>query len=209
MDKDIMPICLLKGRWVEIFLDFLEDRAVKEFTKIALGQIDDKFWTAASSSSGKYHPPENNGIGGLVRHTYKALVIARHLCRLFEISDWRRDCIFAAAILHDTYKSGDVWGEHTDTKHGWIAFQRYKFLDAEISYSKRDLICSCIRLHMAEWSDPVAEKELAKRPTTEERIVQIADYLASRKDISFFPGIALQDYLEYKEKKNESREAVG
>ena len=122
----------------KLFLNFIDDSKVKNFVDIALQKVDPKFWTAPSSFSGKYHPQENNGEGGLARHTHKVLVIAAHLCKIFRINDWRRDCILAAAILHDTYKCGDVWGGYTDVRHAWIAFERYKFMEADISYQKRE-----------------------------------------------------------------------
>lgn len=46
---------------------------------------------------------------------------------------------------------------------------------------------------MGRWCSPKEEIERAIKPSTNELIVQLADYMSSRKNVSFLPGISLSE----------------
>jgi len=49
-------------------IERINDSGVKNFVKIALDNAVEQFWLCPSSSTGKYHPLEDQGEGGLIRH---------------------------------------------------------------------------------------------------------------------------------------------
>lgn len=180
---------------------------IRIFVCEALPLVDENFWTAPASSTGKYHPAEDNGEGGLVRHVYKgAAGIIDQYGRRAGFSQREFDMARAAFILHDTCKNGVVWGEYTDYTHGLIAAQWLEQFTLEDEAAKREIL-NAIRFHMAPWCYAVspfedrmyskeemnANLEELKRalvnPSRIESAVQTADYWSSRKEMSFFPGV--------------------
>ena len=73
--------------YYELMTDFagfaIQDRAIKKFTQEALSATYNEtlyknhrnFFIDPSSSSGKHHPPEDNGEGGIVRHLLKSAFV--------------------------------------------------------------------------------------------------------------------------------------
>src|SRR3990167_5199297 len=84
----------------------LESEKVKLFVLRCLEHAPNYFWTIPSSSSGQNHPADENTEGGLVLHTKRVVDIANHLCEALYIRYIERDCVLAAAILHDLVKRG-------------------------------------------------------------------------------------------------------
>jgi len=97
------------------------DESIRNFVRQALDNAPEGFWKDASSASGKYHPLENQGTGGIIRHTIKCAVLTKDLLRFVNLSEKEKDIILASVILHDIKKHGEPWGEHTSTEHGKIA----------------------------------------------------------------------------------------
>jgi HD superfamily phosphodiesterase len=108
------------------------------------------------------------------------------LSRFYNISDIDRDIVVAGAILHDIQKHGIPWAQSTHHEHALIA---YKWLDQFELKEHKNEIRNCVRYHMGQWSAPRKEVKRATSPKLNELIVQLADYLSSRKGISFLPGI--------------------
>jgi len=69
------------------YLELIQSEGIRNFVKTALAAAPPEFWIAPASSSGKYHPPEDNMEGGLVIHSRKAVRVAIALCRFFGIED--------------------------------------------------------------------------------------------------------------------------
>lgn len=180
----------------------IQDSKIIEFTQKALNNVPNEFWTAPCSSSGKNHPPEDQGEGGIVRHILKGTYICQDLCRFFKIqeNDVDEDIVMSGWILHDAKKNGDPWGERTDYTHGLIA---YNWLEQfELEEPKKEKIRNCVRYHMWKWVQPEEEIKRATNPSTNERIVQLTDYFCSRKKASFLPGINLNERDIEKYSKN-------
>lgn len=78
--------------------------------------VPDYFWTIPSSSSGKYHSSFDSGEGGLVRHTKMCVLVAEELLRLEEFNKIDPDCMYAAMLLHDSFKHGKD-GRHYRADH--------------------------------------------------------------------------------------------
>lgn len=184
----------------DIVLDFL-DRIkkiktieIRKFVYEALGKVSGDFWKAPTSSSGRYHPPESNiEPAGLLAHIVKALEIADGLFSYYGIT--RRidkDIVNAALLLHDCYKGGPTenW-DSMDPAHGKIATQFFK--DIELNEYIKSRILDCIETHMSRWARPLKSSMKGYTPDLLQRIVSLSDFIASRKKISFYPGLKILD----------------
>ncbi len=173
----------------------IEDQSIRLFVRAVLLAVDDHFWSGPSSTSGKYHPPDESGEGGLILHTKRVVRAADFLCSSQERTSLERDMIIAACILHDITKNVK-WQDgtlHYDSMHPYSAstFIRDLRLADEENESRvgsttiyiDDLILyqiiKMIRCHLGPWS-PVPET----MPTvTSEWIVHLADNMATQLHI--------------------------
>lgn len=153
------------------------------------------FWDVGASSSGKYHPQFSQGTGGLVRHTKAVVMFAEELLRLSTYSYMReeyKDYAIAACILHDTCKYG--MGEEMDkeeySNHARNAAKLFKEYCEENDFECSEYLLNAMRAHMGQWSTPKEDKPF----TTLDRLVHLADYMASRAFIDI-PQIT-QEYNE-------------
>lgn len=198
----------------DIFLDDLakiKDANVRSFTESALEAVDDNFYTAPSSASGKYHPPEDKGMGGVVRHVKKGVYVVERYARRAMFSDMERDIALSAYILLDTCKNGVVWGKDTDYTHGYLAFEWLQQFKLEDAFAK-EVLTNAVRFHMAPWvyrhvpwsrgesgmftrkemEDNMAEMHRAlTQPTKIELAVRDADYWAAQEGMSYLPGASI------------------
>jgi len=165
----------------------IKDLEIKGFVKEALDNAPLGFWTTPCSGTGKYHPPENQGEGGLIRHLIKCVEVAKDLCRYYEISDRDRDIVLAGTILHDIKKNGEPWGKSTDMEHGKIGSD---FLEGfKLKEPEKTKIKNCVRYHLGRFTRTIEDVKRASTPTQNEMIIQITDFFCSRKYASWLPGI--------------------
>lgn len=140
--------------------------------------IPDYFWSIPSSSSGKYHPEDELGDGGLVRHTLKTVKVAQEMAPMYDLSKEDLDCAIAALLLHDTYKNGSPDAGHTVFEHPTLAAAAV----AQVPNPCANIVANLISSHMGRWNTskystgelPVPENELQK-------FAHLCDYIASRK----------------------------
>ena len=159
---------------------------IRKFVKEALDYAPKDFWITPCSGSGKYHPPENQGNGGLIRHLIKCIETAKDLCRYFGVNSEQKDIILAAVFLHDIKKNGDPWGESTDMEHGKIGAE---FLDSfGLREPYKTKIKNCVRYHLYRFTGTREDIERASNPTEEEKILQLTDLFCARKYASWLPG---------------------
>ena len=166
-------------------------KAAKQIVK----DIPEYFWTVPASSSGKYHPECDLGDGGLVRHSIMVatcaedLVVSEMFVRDCEVN---RDIAKFAALFHDCIKSGFVdengnYSSHTKFEHPRFAsdFVREHLEAAKIDPLKIEMICGAIYTHMGKWcTDKYGNAKALSKPRTDfEKLIHIADYMASRKYI--------------------------
>jgi len=67
-------------------IDKISSGSIKDFVVEALEHADPKLWVAPCSSTGKYHPPEDQGNGGLVRHLIKGTAVVEEFARRAQFS---------------------------------------------------------------------------------------------------------------------------
>lgn len=161
-------------------LNLILNLEIKKFTRDCLDNAPKYFWRIPSSSTGKYHPDNENCEGGEVLHTKKGVKIAEDLCRNFDVVGNDRDCVISASIMHDICKNGIPNDEgHTVNGHGslWIRVVEKAVSRKELIENKHiKTIGRLIGCHMGRWDEPyiVANDKMMI-------CVQIADYISSRK----------------------------
>lgn len=143
------------------------------------------FWESGASASGKFHPAFTKGKGGLVKHTRAACMILEELLRLNTyayMSEEYKDYARIALILHDTCKYGTSDTENHDCyrEHGRLAADNVaEAWEEYFNFSCSEFLYHAIASHMGQWVEDKEDKPF----TTIDRVVHLADYIASR---SFF-----------------------
>lgn len=175
--------------------DIVDDGLKKLATEIIAG-ADDYFFTIPASSTGKNHPKFSLGEGGLVRHTKCVVYMVKCLCESFDVDEYKRDMLIVAALAHDIKKQGDCSEGvgHTVYEHPLLAARYicevYFASDITILNGAVSIIADMISRHMGKWgANPkyIGDKKPLPVPSTDlDKILQAADYLASRKEILDF-----------------------
>lgn len=176
-------------------LQMIQNGQIRDFTLRVIEAAPEYWFTEPASSTGKYHPAYATGDGGLIRHTKAAAHILNDLLNLeqFQVlyGDDERDCMLSAIILHDSVKHGFGASSYTTVTHPLDAAKLVQDVAAkgevECSAELIEFICKCISSHMGQWnSDYRSKKEVLPKPETmAEQLVHLADYLASRKYLTF------------------------
>lgn len=165
---------------------------IKAFAWMLAEDLPEYIWHVGASSTGKYHPEYTNGEGGLMRHMIATLKYLNHIISLeqYLIGDREKDLLRVAALFHDGLKSGTqedyedskytrfdhplLMARHIDSYYGKCSLQRW-----ELAY-----IASAIECHMGQWNTNSHSFIILPRPHTEyQKLLHLADYLASRKDL--------------------------
>lgn len=159
-----------------------------------LKNVPEYFYHVPASSSGKYHPASSLGEGGLVRHTLSALDF---LCRMIECDEdlqseemlYKKEEMKLAIMFHDTFKSGsdEEYTKNNSTKFAHPQYAANMVMMTEsagfLKISK-NTVANCILSHMGMWNTCKYDNLVLPRPQTKfEKMVHVADYLASRKEI--------------------------
>ena len=157
--------------WLELE-KFIKNEKVLEFTRAALSLAKPEFFYIPASSSGQYHPEYALGVGGLLRHTKAAIIIANELFPIYTFTPRIQDYIISALTLHDLCKPGPLHPievklvlEPLREEYGVIF----------------DRVIPLVESHMGQWN---LFGKLPVPSTPAQKFVHLCDYLASRKKIS-------------------------
>lgn len=193
-----MEVDKVKGLFY-MMVGIIPEPEIQKFTLAALEKAHSKFFQAPTSSSGKYHPCENNIIGGLTGvHTIKAGMYGHDFsARKFP---YFKGAVVSACLLHDSRKGIQDNGEWTGyaPDHALKAYHWLEQFDLDPKY--KNPIREGVRTHMHDLTEPEEEKELACRedlPKIQDA-VQYADIAASTMWGSYIPGVDVRTLLEYK-----------
>lgn len=177
-------------------IDDIADDGLRNLATEIIAGADDYFFTIPASSTGKNHPKFSLGEGGLVRHTKCVVYMVKCLCESFVIDEYKRDMLIVAALAHDIKKQGDTPNGlgYTVHEHPLLAARYvckvYAASDITILNGVVSIIADAISSHMGKWgADPkyIGDKDPLPVPSNEfEKILQAADYIASRKEILDF-----------------------
>jgi hypothetical protein len=168
-------------------LRLIGDQPTREFVERVLAVVPEYFFTIPASSTGKYHPAYALGKGGLARHVRAAVWIEVELTRMEDYTPKELDIATASLILHDCVKNGLENSGVTLTEHPILMskFIKDKFPDEKLECLAD--ILSCVETHMGRWTtnNKTGAKVLNEPTTRLQKLVHMADYIASRRQLEF------------------------
>ena len=181
-----------KSKIFDSLLDTFENEDIKNFANECIETIPNYFWDIGASSTGKYHPQYALGDLGLARHTCALVRFLNHIlnidCYKNEFTSRERDLLRVAGIMHDSRKSGDdedySRNKFTRFEHPILAANEIRTIIGFIPEDEVELVASTIESHMGQWNTDKRSKTVLPLPENKyQKILHLADYLASRKDI--------------------------
>jgi hypothetical protein len=165
----------------------IKNELVATFVHATLSNVPETFWTIPASSTGKHHPEQSNGEGGLVRHVLATLYFARELFICYSCTQDEQDIINAALILHDI-------GKAMDEPHDIVASTKLRWLykDQKLVSPMILAVINGVRWHMGKWATGSTDCHEDERGritfpdgfSKTSMIVHLADYAASRKRVN-------------------------
>lgn len=160
----------------EAELDLIANNEIRGLIVEVLRLAPRYFWEAPSSTSGKYHPTDENRPGGKVLHTKRAVYIAYQLARMRNLSKLDTDLLLGAMIIHDICSQGsdDIPSQKMDPDHPLLVRKITTVLKDRPHY---DDIMSIVETHMGRWGPVIPKSKL-------QWLAHIADYISSRKEVS-------------------------
>jgi 23S rRNA maturation-related 3'-5' exoribonuclease YhaM len=170
-------------------LGYIKDSNLREFITKVLDSLPVYFSTTAASTTGKYHPSYALGEGGLVRHTKAAVRIAKELVGSGLFGTVNEDVIYPSLIVHDGLKCGNNGSQYTVFDHPLLISNFVEEKANEFNFEDKDTISEikkCVECHMGQWNTDKRSGVILPKPETKiEKVVHLADYLASRKCLEF------------------------
>lgn len=150
-------------------------------------EAPDYFYKVPSSSTGKWHPQDERGEGGLVLHTRRCVAVGMHLCRAWNLEEKVTDLIVAACLIHDLYKNGKVDSGRTDSMHPYYPRQFLKERGKRVQEKVWDAIILGVECHSGRWSPALTSTTFLGEPFDIRHIVHLADFICSRENIIVDP----------------------
>lgn len=192
------PLHIEENKYYRLMLeevDKLQDIENRRFANYILNRLPDYFFTVPASSSGKYHPKNDLGEGGLVRHSISVVRMLDYLLEpkgYFDFDEDQKELLKISALFHDCMKSGtqDEYENNKQTKflHPLYAanFIMTMAVKSGFPYEKALFIYDAVIAHMGQWNTNKNEvgSKLPTPVSSGQKVLHLADYLASRKDIN-------------------------
>jgi hypothetical protein len=194
-------------------LETIVNEDIREFAEVLVDGLPNYIWEVGASSTGKYHPQYSLGEGGLMRHQ---IAVVRFLNYFFELEQYKAfgsrkmDLMRVAGLVHDGRKSGEQadyeYSKFTRFEHPIKMANVIRSYDGQyLNHEEIEFIAHCIESHMGQWcSDRKSSTILPKPLDVYQHFVHLADYLASRKDLTMSfetnaqPQSESQDLNEYR-----------
>ena len=186
---------------------YMKNNDIKNFLFELLRMAPGYFYSAPSSSTGKYHPAYESTKGGLVLHTKAVVYFLMQMLVLEEYNEFNdrdRDLLISAAILHDVKKHGEnPHCEYTNFEHPRLA---EKFIldykDCGVIPSEEiEFIADAVKTHEGQWNTNGKKSKYAplEKPTTKaQKLIHLCDYLASRKEIDLSKYLDVEKFVQNK-----------
>ena len=183
-----------QNNMVDPILSTIVNDDIREFAQVLVETLPAYIWEVGASSTGKYHPAYSLGIGGLMRHQ---IAVVRFLNYFFELEQYNTkftsremDLMRVAGLVHDGRKSGEQndYARSKFTKFDHPIQMANVIRSYEGKYLNRDeleFIAHCIESHMGQWNTDRKSSIVLQKPMDDyQHFVHLADYLASRKDLT-------------------------
>lgn len=174
-----------KEKAFEEELKLIFSDTIREFTRLCIISAPDYiFVDCPSSSSGKYHPVDENSGSGNIIHTKRVFTVAYEMCRGLGVEE-HRDQILSSCLVHDAIKQGWKHTGHTVRNHPALAAELVKRVQDDtqlLDDESYNIIRKSVGYHYGPWSSGEWKKPLSKY-TFEELCVYVSDYVASKRCI--------------------------
>lgn len=172
-------------------LETIVNDDIREFAKVLVEGFPPYIWEVGASSTAKYHPQYALGTLGLMRHQ---IAVVRFLNFFFELEQYNSkltsremDLMRVAGLTHDGRKSGEQsdyeCSKYTRFNHPILMANIIRSYDGKyLNHDEIEFIAKCIESHMGQWNtDKKSSMTLPKPENKYQRLIHLADYLASRK----------------------------
>lgn len=179
---------------VEPILTTIKNNDIREFAEVLVEGLPAYVWEVGASSTGKYHPQYSLGLGGLMRHQ---IAVVRFLNYFFELEQYKSkftdremDLMRIACLVHDGRKSGEQSdydrSKYTKFDHPLQMANVILSFDGQyLNNEELEFIARCISSHMGQWNTDKKNSTVLPKPVDSyQEMVHLADYLASRKDLT-------------------------
>ena len=190
-----------QNQMITPILNTIVNEDIREFAKVLVDGLPDYIWHVGASSTGKYHPAYSLGEGGLMRHQ---IAVVRFLNFFFELEQYNTlfssremDLMRVAGLIHDGRKSGEQSdyerSKFTKFDHPIQMANVVRSFDGTyLNHDEIEFVAHCIASHMGQWNtDRKSSVVLDKPKDGYQFFVHLADYLASRKDLTMaFDNVA-------------------
>lgn len=183
-----------QNKMVAPILATIVNEDIREFATVLVDGLPRYIWEVGASSTGKYHPEYSLGIGGLMRHQ---IAVVRFLNYFFELEQYNTrftsramDLMRVAGLVHDGRKSGEQSdyerSKFTKFDHPLQMANVVRSYEGKyLNHDELEFIAHCIESHMGQWSTDRKSSVILPKPMDEyQHFVHLADYLASRKDLT-------------------------
>lgn len=167
---------------------------IREFAKVLVEGLPQYIWEVGASSTGKYHPSYSLGDGGLMRHQ---IAVVRFLNFFFELEQYNTkftsremDMLRVSGLVHDGRKSGEQAdyekSKFTKFDHPLQMANVIRSYDGQyLNHDELEFMARCVESHMGSWNVDKKSSVILPKPIDEyQKFVHLADYLASRKDLT-------------------------
>lgn len=173
-------------------LEQIKDEYLRNFVVFMLYDAPEYFWEVGASSTGKYHPAYTLGELGLAKHVKAATMFLNYILSLefyqHMFTEEEQDCMRVAIMLHDRDKHGHDGSKYTVFEHPNLIAEEvrgWKGKTAHITDRQLEDIARCCESHMGQWNTDRRSSTILKKPHDDmTAVVHLADYLASRKNIT-------------------------
>jgi len=185
---------------VEAELKQIKNPLIQDFVAFTLMKAPTYLTQVASSSTGKYHPPQSRlEPYGLVNHLKSTVSFGIRFGRAYGFENDDMDAVIAACLLHDILKYSDyekgveVKQRHTSKDHDFSSALFVHRAAREFHAERGEevpmlsVITGSIAWHMGRWSirkNPAhAVKAFPEEYSLHEIVVHLADMASSNPDV--------------------------
>lgn len=183
-----------QNNMVDPILSTIVNDDIREFAQALVETLPAYIWEVGASSTGKYHPAYSLGVGGLMRHQ---IAVVRFLNYFFELEQYNTkftsremDLMRVAGLVHDGRKSGEqndyARSKFTKFDHPIQMANVIRSYEGKyLNHDELEFIAHCIESHMGQWNTDRKSSIVLQKPMDDyQHFVHLADYLASRKDLT-------------------------
>lgn len=183
-----------QNNMVSPILATIVNEDIREFARVLVEGFPNYIWEVGASSTAKFHPSYALGELGLMRHQ---IAVVRFLNFFFELEQYNTqftsreiDLMRVSCLVHDGRKSGEQndyeKSKYTRFDHPLQMANIVRSYEGKyLNHEELEFIAHCIESHMGQFNTDKRSSIVLPKPCDDaQKFVHLADYLASRKDLT-------------------------